>query len=128
MRHANLDSAGITLSGICLVHCLALPLLATLLPAAGTLLDEETNHLIHWTLLGIALPVSILALGRGSRILGSFAWLITGLVGLGLMTAAVIVPHSPVMEERMTLVGVLLLATAHLGNWFDPRRRAVAGH
>lgn len=123
MHHPHLDSAGVTLSGICLVHCLVLPLLATLLPAAGQIFDESTNHLIHWALLGVALPISIVALGRGARVLRSRAWLILGGLGLTLMAVAVVLEHASATEEHLTLSGVLLLAAAHLGNWFDPRRR-----
>ncbi len=128
MHHPHLDSAGVTLSGICLVHCLVLPLLATLLPASGQIFDDSTNHLIHWVLLGLALPISIMALGRGARVLRARIWLTIGSVGLALMTIAVVTAHASATEEHLTLSGVVLLAGAHLGNWFDPRRRrATAG-
>jgi hypothetical protein len=124
-HHHALDSAGLTLSAICMVHCLLLPLAAALLPAAGSLFDEATNHRIHWLLLGFALPISGLALWRGGRRIGSWRWLMLGALGLCLMTLGIALPNSAAREEVATLIGVVLLALAHLGNWFDPRRQRV---
>ncbi|MBT5204976.1 MAG: MerC domain-containing protein, partial [Gammaproteobacteria bacterium] len=59
----KLDKLAILLSGTCLVHCLALPLLVTLVPISqGSLLEEQTFHLL---MLWIILPTSLLALTSG---------------------------------------------------------------
>ena len=63
----RLDSLGVLLSGICIVHCLALPLLLALLPfLGGSLLG---GHSFHEYLLLAVLPVSLVALGLGCWVL-----------------------------------------------------------
>jgi len=60
-----LDRFAIGLSSLCLVHCLAAPLMLLLLPAAG--LGFALPESFHIWMLLTAIPVSILALRSGHR-------------------------------------------------------------
>ena len=61
-----LDKAAVFLSGLCLLHCLAVPASLLLGPLLGNWL-ESTETEVHWILLGLALPISVLALQRGYK-------------------------------------------------------------
>lgn len=115
----RLDGAAIAVSTVCLVHCLALPVLLALLPAWSQWLNlPETVHL--WLLL-IALPLSSLVLWRArnqSPRGRQSLWL--GLAGLTGMTAGVLV-EGQALETIITSIGAAVLACAHILNW---RRRA----
>lgn len=113
-RPATLDFAAIGLSGLCLVHCLALPLLAASLPLLGTWSEAEWLHL---ALVLAAAPISLFALMRpGSRGLPwglvALAWL-----GVGALTAGALGWPRESSETLITVAGSLLLATAHVLNW-----------
>ena len=58
-----LDLTAVGLSGLCLVHCLALPLVIALLPFLARYSD---GHL-HLQMLTVVLPLSTLALTVGFR-------------------------------------------------------------
>ena len=53
------DPAAITLSGLCLVHCLALPMLSVVLPVLGAWAEAEWVHLL---VIALALPLALFAL------------------------------------------------------------------
>ncbi|MEM7054169.1 MAG: MerC domain-containing protein, partial [Pseudomonadota bacterium] len=59
-KTAALDFSAISLSALCLIHCLALPLLAAGLPVIGVLSQAEWFHQL---LVLLALPVTVLAIG-----------------------------------------------------------------
>ena len=111
----GLDRTGLYLSGACLVHCAALPLAALLLPsAAGVLFDHSS--LLHWLLLGLAIPVSGYALLRGYRHHQRFGPLVVGFLGLLLMTLGVSHLLSNSLEIPLTLVGATVVAISHFLN------------
>ena len=113
----TLDRAGVAISAVCLVHCLALPLVAALLPAVDAWVDPATHHRIHWALLALALPISLAALVSGARRHGRYRWLALGSVGLGSMLLGVLGWLGAENEVPITIAGVSLLAAAHVGNW-----------
>ena len=53
---ARLDLCAAGLSTLCLVHCLALPLLTSLLPLAA---QSVGSPLVHRILVAVAVPVSL---------------------------------------------------------------------
>lgn len=62
---ALLDAGAVALSSLCLLHCLALPLLAAALPLFGTWAEAEWVHLLF---VAIALPLTGYALWRASAV------------------------------------------------------------
>lgn len=119
---AVLDGAGASLSGLCLAHCLAPPLLAAALPTLGGWAGPEW---VHAAVVALAAPVAILALARPGHGLAPSPWLITtGILGLALMTLGAFGPSSS--EEVASIAGGIALALAHILNW-KRRNRCGAG-
>ena len=114
-RHDWLDRAAVGASVACLIHCLALPLLFSLLPALTQLLSiPESFHL--WV-LGFALPTSGYALIAGRERHGARWPLVLGLLGLMLLAIGILWFGATPRETPVTVAGSLALAAAHLGNW-----------
>jgi hypothetical protein len=110
-----LDFAAISLSGLCLVHCLGTSLLIGLV--AGTkLFDVWHSELIHVVLLAIAAPITLWTLVRSYRCHGSGFALILGIGGLKLMALALVFAADGVLETWITISGVTLLAAGHIIN------------
>jgi hypothetical protein len=111
----KLDRLAILLSGICLVHCLAIPVALILLPAFGGVLFES-HELFHVFLLAIGVPVSILALWSGYRRHGDRACLVIGALGLGMMLLGITHAFGDTGEIAATVTGAVVLTVAHLLN------------
>lgn len=115
---SRLDKIAVALSGICLVHCLALPVLIMLFPLLGaTLIDHETFHQL---ILVVVLPTSVIALGMGYRRHRSNRVAVLGALGAGALIAAAFALHAlhaEHLERWVTVAGGVLLAIAHIGNF-----------
>ena len=103
-----LDRAAMWLSGLCLVHCLALPLAVLLTPSMSQWL-EATETTTHWILFGIAMM-------QGYRRLRSGMTLLLGGIGLLLMLVAVSHIFGRELEVLLTVIGVTAVLFAHLRN------------
>lgn len=116
------DAAAIGLSGLCLLHCLALPMIAGLLPLAGLFAEAAW---VHWAFALTAAPIAAWTLTR-PRPDGSRTWplIVLGAAGVVLLFLAAAEWPSHEMETPVTLLGGLLLSAAHLTNW----RRTPHGH
>ena len=110
-----LDRFAIFLSGLCLLHCLALPFAALLGPALGRwLLDTETD--VHWLLLALAVPVSLWALARGYRAHPRVFNLVLGIAGLCAMFLGASHWLGEDYEVALTVTGVVAVMIAHIRN------------
>ena len=96
------------------MHCLALPVLALLLPFVATAMPE--HGWVHPIMLGIALPITGGALLRGYRIHRLRRPLLLGSAGLALIASALLFEGS-VGETILTVAGGLMILRAHLINW-----------
>lgn len=113
-RAATYDMAAVGLSSLCMVHCLALPLLAASLPVVGSWAQAEW---VHWLFVGLAAPISLFAFARAVPFglpLGSIALAVLGISGL---VAGVAGWPSHEAETLMTVMGSGFLAAAHVLNW-----------
>lgn len=114
-RAAMGDTVAIGLSGLCLAHCLALPILASLLPIAGSWAEAAW---VHWLFVAVAAPVSLatflLPRKRASLLIG------LAVLGLALLVAGAAEFPTHELETPLSVIGGLTLAAAHLLNW---RRR-----
>jgi hypothetical protein len=112
-RFSNLlDKSAMTLSGLCLVHCLAGTLLLTLFAASS----ELFSHNVHLIGLALALPLAVVALWRGVSAHGRIGVAILGAGGIGLMAASLMIGHGGSGEILLSVAGVGLLGMAHFWN------------
>jgi hypothetical protein len=108
------DLSAISLSALCLLHCLALPFLAAALPVAASLSEAEW---LHKAFVLAALPVSgwVIFRERAARRATWFTPLALG--GLALLLAAAFAEPLHDYETLLTVAGAALLAAAHVLRW-----------
>lgn len=111
----RLDKAAIWLSGLCLLHCLSVPLAFLLAPSLSSWLDA-TETQTHWLLFGLAVPISSVALYRGYLREPNLLTVSTGVLGLILMLLAVLHLLGEELEIVLTTLGVVLVMVAHIRN------------
>ena len=116
-----LDGAAIGLSGLCLAHCLALPLFAGALPM---LMPFSESHL-HAQMLYFAMPLSAVAIGIGYGRHRDPRVVLAAFAGLGLLVIGATVAHGSlgiIADRLFTVSGSIVLAAAHLWNGLLSRR------
>lgn len=111
-RNGVMDRIAMTVSGLCLVHCLATALLLGTLSTVGGMLGSP---IVHEVGLALAIILGVFALGNGIVEHGRFLPPSIGGLGIGAMTAALTLPHGG-SEMVATMLGVVLLATGHFLN------------
>jgi hypothetical protein len=119
-----LDRAAIALSGLCVLHCLAMPLVLLALPFVG----ELTPGHFHLQMLVVVVPVSTIALSLGYRRHRRMSILIAGGVGLAMLFVGGTWMHSEIgiiADRATTIAGSLVLASAHFYNSRFSRCRSV---
>ncbi len=99
---------------MCLIHCLALPVLGAFLPLAGVMAEAEW---IHQVLALTALPITALAALRHRKSKARISFIIPATLGLALLLAAGFVEALHDFETQLTIVGAILLASAHAWRW-----------
>ncbi len=114
----RLDLLAIGLSTLCLIHCLALPVLASALPFAA---HFSENELVHKLLVLMAAPVSLIVVRTARSAGGSGLFVVAALAGLGLLFLGAFVSALSAYEELITVAGAILLASAHLWRWLRHR-------
>ncbi|MEO5641093.1 MAG: MerC domain-containing protein [Sphingomicrobium sp.] len=106
----RLDRAAMTLSGLCLVHCVATTIFVAMLASVGSVLGSP---LIHEVGLTIAMAIGALALGKGILDHGFMMPSAVGGLGLGVMAGALSLPEGGASEVLYTMTGVLIVALGH---------------
>ncbi len=117
------DQIAIVLSAFCIVHCLAIPVLLSVLPLAA-LSFAESEH-FHELMLWLIVPVSIVGLVLGHRVHAEARIVAIGLGGVIVLAAAAIFGHGvwpETIEVLVTVAGSLTLATGHWLNFSAVRR------
>ena len=105
----RLDRIAMSLSGLCLVHCVSTAVLVVFLSSAGDFLGAP---IVHEAGLIVAMVLGAIALGRGVAEHGFMLPSSVGALGLGVMAGALQLPHGPV-EAAYTMAGVSVLALGH---------------
>lgn len=118
-KDGALDGVAATLSSLCLLHCLLLPVGLGLAPVVSGLSDDVLHGpgWVHWALLALAAPVSVYALWRGVEVHGDGRPWKLALLGFLLMGAGALAHDTGPMEQVLTVVGGLVVALAHWRNW-----------
>ncbi len=121
-----LDNAAVVLSGLCLLHCMTLPVLIAVLPFMGQFGDGH----FHMQMLVVVLPVSIVAFSLGFRRHRNKTIVAWGIAGRLLLVLGATVAHSEygiVADRTVTVAAALILALAHyFNNRFSRHRVATA--
>lgn len=115
-----LDGAAVVLSALCLVHCLALPLVVAGLP----FLAQFSEGHLHAQVLTAVVPLSIVALGIGYRRHQDIRIPLGGLLGIVLLGTGAFIAHDYLgvaADRAFTICGSLVLATAHFYNSYSSR-------
>ena len=121
-----LDNAAVALSGICLLHCLTLPLLIAVLPFIGQI---DNGH-FHYQMLLVALPVSAIAFALGYRRHQVKSVAVWGTIGMLLLVFGGTGVHSSfglIADRAVTVSAALILALAHYFNNRFSRHRVANG-
>jgi hypothetical protein len=108
----GLDRLGLSLSALCIVHCLLTLLLVSGFGIGGQLF---LAHFWHEIGLAAAMLVAAVAIGWGALRHRQPAPFVMAMMGLSFMGGALAVPHGP-KELILTIIGVALVAAAHLIN------------
>lgn len=120
-----LDGIAVALSGLCVLHCLALPFLIGALPL---LMPLAEGHL-HLQLLAIVFPLSVVAIGLGYRRHRDPRVVAGAAIGLLLLFIGATVAHDRLglLADRLfSIAGAIVLAIAHFYNSLLARRRRTA--
>lgn len=110
-----LDKAAVALSGLCLLHCLALPLFLLLVPFLGTMSLDR----LHGQMLVVVIPVSVVALLLGFRRHRRRMVLLAGSVGMVLLIIGGTFAHNRLgitADRMLTIAGAVVLAFTHYRN------------
>ena len=111
---ARLNMFAVGLSTLCLLHCIALPLLVTVLPVVA---QAAENELLHRVLVLLAVPVSLRVVWKALPGDGNRLFVGAALGGLGLLLLAAFMEAMSQYEQPITVVGGVLLGSAHLWHW-----------
>jgi len=101
------DKIGIFTSVLCLIHCIAFPLLFSILPALVSL-DEP----FEFMLLVIAFIIGTISMSDNIRKHKYIKPIVLFIIGFGLMGTSIYV-H----VHYLNLIGLLFLIIAHYINW-----------
>ena len=118
-----LDRIAISLSAICIVHCLAVPLVVAVLPIAVLGLGAESHF--HAAMLWLVVPVSVVGLIMGLREHHRAKIAVAGMFGLAVIAYASIYGHGQwpfSIEMIVSVLGSVLLAGAHWANFVVVRK------
>lgn len=107
------DKFAISLSALCMVHCLALPLLIVLMPSIAAMqFDNEAFHV--WMVVAV-IPTSIYALTVGCKKHKRYQLLALGAVGLVCLVLALVLGEA--WEKPLTVLGSCLIVIGHILNF-----------
>ena len=108
------DKIGFGLSGLCLVHCLMLPLLVASLPWLDMLVEDER---IHLAFAAATVPVALIAFVPGFLRHHRQSVLAAGLGGALLLLLGAVGNVSHQFEHWFTVCGGVLLVSGHYLNF-----------
>jgi len=114
---AVMDRLAISLSFLCVAHCLLLPFAVVVLPILGASFLE--GEVFHYWLLFLVIPTSVYSLWLGCRKHGRLEIFTIGTFGLFLLCLIVFLGVDALgetLERLSTVVGASIIALAHLRN------------
>jgi len=109
---SRLDKAGIVISALCAVHCVATITLVSGLGVGGSFFLAEEFHRIA---LVAALIIAAVAIGWGALMHRRREPFVIAMMGLTFMGGALASPHG-VQEAVLTVIGVAMVSFGHVLN------------
>lgn len=117
------DGWGMAASALCVVHCIVTPFAALLLPTMAA--NQGVTHGV----LGVAVILfALLAFVPGMRTHGKRRVLVLGMIGVGLIWTALMLPEEWVgdaFRDGLTMAGGVVMVVAHVFNVVLCRRCSV---
>ena len=117
------DRIAIALSTVCIVHCLAMPLLVAVLPLAAFTLGGDGHF--HALMLWFVVPTSVVGLGLGVRVHRRLRIVALGALAVAVLATTALWGHAvwdPTVEVFVNVAASIALAAAHWRNFREVRR------
>ena len=112
--YTNWDKVGITVSTLCFLHCLLVPISIAVLPVVAVGLIQ--SEWIHIAFVALAVPVAMIAQSQGYKRHGSPIPVLVAAFGLTFLGAALLVHDIHWLETGLTGIGAGMVAASHLAN------------
>lgn len=112
------DRLAMTLSFACILHCLFMP--AFLITSLTFASIEFSDELLHYSILFLAIPVSLFALLSGKKNHNNNLIFIVGILGLTVLFSAIFSEgnfYGVPLETLLTIIGSMIVITAHYKNY-----------
>ena len=112
------DRLAMTLSFACILHCLFMP--AFLVSSLTFASIEFSDELLHYSILFLAIPVSLFALLSGKKNHNNNLIFIVGILGLTTLFLALFSEgnfYGVPLETLLTIIGSIIVITAHYKNY-----------
>ena len=112
------DRLAMTLSFACILHCLFMP--AFLITSLTFASIEFSDELLHYSILFLAIPVSLFALLSGKKNHNNNLIFIVGILGLTVLFLAIFSEgniYGFPLETLLTIIGSTIVITAHYKNY-----------
>ena len=113
-----LDKAALSLSLLCIAHCLLLPVLVSLIPVLAVLPLED--ELFHRLLVLLVLPTSLVGLSLGCKKHKRWHVFFWGASGVSIVAFAAFFGHDiagEFGEKLLTLIGSIVIVWGHIQNY-----------
>ena len=117
------DRLAMTLSFACVLHCLFMP--AFIISSVTFASLQFTDELLHYSILFLAIPISLYALLSGKRNHNNNLIFIVGVSGLTVLFLALFSEgnfYGFPLETLLTIIGSLIVISAHYKNYQICRR------
>ena len=113
----KIDGVAISLSFLCVAHCLFTPSFIILAPSF--LAFSFDNEFIHYLIILLAIPISLYALTSGYRAHDRISFLFMGVFGLSILFLAILMGENILGEygeKGLTVLGSIIDAFSHFKN------------
>jgi hypothetical protein len=110
------DKIGLTLSSLCLLHCLALPVVIVAFPALKSFFLEDFTHKLFGSLIVVS---AYLAFWPNFKIHKQKSVLIWGSIGVALIIFSVFLyehTHNESLDHIITMIASAVLIYSHIKN------------
>ena len=112
--NSAIDASAITLSTLCIIHCLALPVVAAVLPLTTVWFEQEW---VHGMFVLAALPITGYAVFASVTAREGIIFPAAAATGLCLLTGAAFFEPLHRHETVLTVTGAGVLMLAHAARW-----------